>query len=48
MWSNLSANNEKTSGDKIKHLLGGIMTASQISKAKGMSHRCLNSDYTDC
>ena len=48
MWSNLSANNGKTSGDKIKHLLGSIMTASQISKAEEMSSRCLKSDYTDC
>ena len=48
MWSNLSAKNAKTSGGKIKELLGNIMTASQISKAEEMSNRCLNSGYTDC
>ena len=48
MWSNLSSYNEKTSGDKIKQLLGNIMTAAQISKAEEMSSRCLESGYTDC
>jgi|TARA_B110000503_G_scaffold69901_1_gene108898 TPR repeat protein len=48
MWSNLSSYNEKTSGAKIKQLLGNIMTSAQITKAEEMSSRCLDSGYTDC
>ena len=48
MWLNLASYNGSEKAGENRDIIAKEMTPADISKAQGMSSRCLESNYTDC